>query len=170
MLAQATLRLWYTLLAAGQLGETVKIAASGRLEYPGEDEKSTFWFQVEFSEFRLAFIEALYHAVRHRVEQPEAGTEIFDTREPEGTGTTGEVAQLSVKGGCTSVPYIERLRDVEVSSPTPTTHAQGTRILATPLRPTGCRRRQAFALDPRVATPQPRGVAGRLATRASRRL
>jgi hypothetical protein len=73
----------YRCRTAGQLGETVKIAASGRLEYPGEDEKSTFWFQVEFSEFRLAFIEALYHAVRHRVERPEAGTEIFDTREPE---------------------------------------------------------------------------------------
>ena len=70
----------YRCRTSGHLGDKVKIAASGRLEYPGEDEKDTFWFQVEFSEFRLAFIEALYRAVRQRIEHPESGTEIFDTR------------------------------------------------------------------------------------------
>ena len=76
-------RVIYRCRTAGHLGDKVKIAASGRLEYPSEDEKDTFWFQAEFSEFRLAFVEALYRAVRQRVEQPESGTEIFDTRESE---------------------------------------------------------------------------------------
>ena len=70
----------YRCRTSGHLGDKVKIAASGRLEYPSEDEKDTFWFRVEFSEFRLAFVEALYRAVRQRVEQPESGTEIIDTR------------------------------------------------------------------------------------------
>lgn len=70
----------YRCRTSGLLGDKFKIAASGRLEYPGEGEKDTFWFQAEFSEFRLAFVEALYRAVRQRIEHPESGTEIFDTR------------------------------------------------------------------------------------------